>query len=322
MQIQSSLTHTLDLSIAVARGVFSAATHDNVQPLAILACEKFGAALAICSETARKVESLVFKGPEPGFLSFLGSSAGFQDDSATQLCQNLAGIQSLGLAAPLIDISGPFEAGFALQQMLRESAADRTLLPTARQLRDLLTILEPRMSRSGFGEYLSNSPQAKAEETHFIDWQNHQPGRDGLSKIQDLFRQMNRIGDLATLTLKANTGITFLAAFTKWCLGVPPSVSLEDGTSILHQPQSRVGIIVSLYVDLGTPKIEMTLHRNIDREREGRVGGVWVAGIGRGLVGGRKRSGVGKGKGKGRAGGVSDWLEGREGERGCIESHL
>ena len=99
LQLQWSLNHTLDLSIAVARGVFSAASHDNVQPLAILASERLGATLAICPETARKVENLVVKVEPPVFFKFIQSAVGYTDDSATQLCQSLAGTQFLALAA-------------------------------------------------------------------------------------------------------------------------------------------------------------------------------------------------------------------------------
>ena len=154
MQLEWSPNQTFDLSISVARAIFSMTTHDNVQPLAILAREKFGATLAICPEMSRKVEALVVKSPQPVFLNFVKLSIGFRGDSATQQCQSLARTQFVGLAAPLMTSLSLFEAGIALEQMLREKAAHRTLVPTARQLRDLIAVLEPRLARSGFGNSL------------------------------------------------------------------------------------------------------------------------------------------------------------------------
>lgn len=275
MQLQWSLNQSFDTSIAVARSILNAATRDNVQPLAILACEKFGATLAICPETSRKMETLVIKVPQPLFLNFVKSSIGFQDDSATQLCQSLAGTQFLGLVAPLIATMGPFEAGSCLEQMLRVSAADRTLMPTARQLRDLLTILEPKLARSGFGDgligwsiFLSKScPVDPAYRGALEDWRSR-PSNDGLSRVVDCFRQISRIGDAATITFRADGSIPWLAAFTKWCLGIPPSIFLEDGTSILSQPKSQVTIIVRQANDVQTSKLKISIYRKINGPAE------------------------------------------------------
>lgn len=79
MQIQWPLNQTFDLWIAVAWGVFSAATEDYIRPLAILAWGKIGNALAISPETSRRVEALIIKVPEPVFLNLIKSSVGFQD---------------------------------------------------------------------------------------------------------------------------------------------------------------------------------------------------------------------------------------------------
>ena len=275
LQIQWSLNQGFHASIAVARSILNAATRDNVQPLAILACEKFGATLAMCPETSRKMEILVIKVPQPLFLNFVKSSVGFQDDSATQLCQSLAGTQFLGLVAPLIATMSPFEAGNSLEQMLRVSAADRTLMPTARQLRDLLTILEPKLARSGFGDgligwqiFLSKIyPVDSAYRVALGDWRSR-PSNDGLSRVVDCFRQISRIGDAATITFKADGSIPWLAAFTKWCLGIPPSILLEDGTSILSQPKSHVKIIVGQAKDVRTSKLEISIYRKISGPAE------------------------------------------------------
>jgi len=47
VQAQWNLDQTMGLALSVARGIFQAATNDNVQPLAILACENFGNTIAM-----------------------------------------------------------------------------------------------------------------------------------------------------------------------------------------------------------------------------------------------------------------------------------
>ncbi|CAF9937652.1 MAG: hypothetical protein HETSPECPRED_000606 [Heterodermia speciosa] len=271
LQIQWSLNHTFDLSIAVARSIFSAATHDNIQPLAILACEKFGATLAICLETSRRVETLVVRAPQMKMVNFVKASVGFKEDSATQLCQSLAGTQFLALAASMLETMGPFQASLSLEQMLCRTAADKTLVPTARQLKDLLTVLEPRLGRSGFGDglhgwhiFLSNSYKNNITYRSTLEDFKSRPSNTGMAQIVDCFRQMSRIGDASYLIFKAQNSIPWLAAFTKWCLGAPPSISLENGTSIINQPESRVSIIVRLQSEVESSKLEILICRNLD----------------------------------------------------------
>lgn len=55
-----------------------AATSDNVQVLAIIACERFGNTLAICPETCHKIETVVLPTPQPAPVAFLRGVVGFQ----------------------------------------------------------------------------------------------------------------------------------------------------------------------------------------------------------------------------------------------------
>ena len=48
--------------------------------------------------------------------------------------------------------TGPFQGGLALETMLERSASDKTLLPTSRQLKDLLVVLEHRLVASRFAD--------------------------------------------------------------------------------------------------------------------------------------------------------------------------
>lgn len=64
--------------------------------------------------------------------------------------------------------------------------------------------------------------------------------------------------------------IPWLVTFTKWCLGIPPSISLEDGTIIQRQPNSRVNIIVGLGSGdpTSTSKFTMFIFRDIENPAE------------------------------------------------------
>lgn len=153
--VDTSLTWSLDstasTTISVFKDVMRAATSDNVQPLALMACEKFGATLAMCPETNKKMEDLIIKVSGPKCVRFMSAQIGYSaNDSATQLSRSLAGVQLLGLAAALISSVDMFEGANALSAMLMASASDKTLLPTTRQLKDLLVVMEHRVNRSGF----------------------------------------------------------------------------------------------------------------------------------------------------------------------------
>ena len=151
IQLQWSLDKTIGSTLSIARGIFLAANNDNVQPLAIVSCEKFGNTIAMCQDICRKIENLTAKTPEPVAIKFLRVYAGFDAaDSASQLSKSQAGVQFLGLAAALVTSMEGYRAGASLHKMLESSASDKTLLPTTRQLKDLLLSLEPRLVRSGF----------------------------------------------------------------------------------------------------------------------------------------------------------------------------
>ena len=94
-----SLDSTASTTISVAKDVIRAATSDNVQALALMACEKFGATLAMCPETNKKMEDLIIKVSGPVFVRFIGAKIGYSaNDCAAQLSRSLAGVQFLGLA--------------------------------------------------------------------------------------------------------------------------------------------------------------------------------------------------------------------------------
>lgn len=280
--VDTSLTWSLDstasTTISVFKDVMRAATSDNVQPLALMACEKFGATLAMCPETNKKMEDLIIKVSGPKYVRFMSAQIGYSaKDSATQLSRSLAGVQFLGLAAALISSVDMFEGANALSAMLMASASDKTLLPTARQLKDLLVVMEHRVNRSGFTDIwvgyqlllfggLGASHEQSYSEAHekrqdgLADL-SHAPRIDGISKLVDAFRQLERLGDAIDITIRTTSCAPWVMAFTRWCLGVPPSTILPDGKALLDQPNSRMTLFT--HHDVKASGFEISVHRSI-----------------------------------------------------------
>ena len=265
-----SLNQTVDSSLAIARGIIRAATNDNVQPLALIACERFGATVAMCSESTRKIEGLIWKVVAPSFVNFLKAQIGYSaDDSATQLSRSLAGLQFMALAAPMVSTMPLFDCANALEAMLRSSAADKTLLPTPKQLQALMGVLEHRLVRSGFADSLvgwecliariRNLPNNLARLV-FNTRASAYPNKDGLEKLVHAFRELNRIGDASSLVIKTSICAAWVIAFTKWCLGVPPSVILENGSPVLEQEDSSVTVVILSQVDTS---LEITIYHSL-----------------------------------------------------------
>lgn len=276
-----SLDSTASTTLSVAKDVIRAATTDNVQPLALIACEKFGATLAMCQETNKKIGDLIIKVSGPKIVRFMSAQVGYSaNDCATQLSRSLAGEQFLGLAAALVSSVDMFEGADALSMMLMASASDKTLLPTVRQLKDLLGAMEHRLNRSGFTDicvgyqiYLRGARSAlynlrddpPREPFERLDKGSEYmcyPGSNGISKLVEAFGELNRLGDATTITIQATSCAPWVMAFTKWCLGIPPSTYLPDGKALLDQPASRVTLFTSN--DAKASAFEITVQRSID----------------------------------------------------------
>lgn len=266
-QLQWELTRTSNSTLSVAHGIICAATSDNIQILALLACERFGATLAICPETRRKVEYQVIKlqTPVTRVIKFLNATVGYSPgDCASHLAQSLAGIQFIGLAAALIPSYSFFEGAMALEVMLRSSARDIALLPPARHLKDLLMSLEHRCVQMGFADMLLGWSQilchqpVPASPGESFKGCSYVPDVNGLSQLVDALRQLSRIGNASSLKLRATFCSPWVAAFSQWCIGAAPSVYLENGRSVIEQPASRITLIVSN--DVGNcPGLEITI---------------------------------------------------------------
>ena len=280
-----SLDATASTTISVTKDVIRAATSDNVQPLALIACEKFGATLAMCPETNKKMEDLIIKVSGPKFVKFMSAQIGYSaNDCATQLSRSLAGVQFLGLAAALVCSVGTFEGADALSVMLMTSASDKTLLPTPRQLKDLLGVMEHRLNRSGFTDLwvgyqilIHGGLCAFYESKHYPPGESrkqlsqlrnfmHHPEPYGVSKLVEAFRELHRLGEATAITIRATSCAPWVMAFTRWCLGIPPSTYLPDGKALLDQPASCVSLFIS--GDENASAFEITIQRSISSPAE------------------------------------------------------
>lgn len=256
-QLSWNLDHTSTSAVHVAKGLLHAATTDNVQPLAIMACEQFGNTVAMSPDTVRKIEHSVVPTPQPAILTFLKSTIGYSaNDCTSYLGKSLAGLQFLGLAAALVTCGDMFKAADTIQSMLISTARDKTLVPTVRQVQQLLLSIEPRCHRSGFADDVAGWQLLLTRHrvwTYFhgpptMNSGIHAPGKQGLGNLVDALRQLNRVGaaDIARVTVQTASCAAWTIAFVKWSLGCPPSVIIGNtSASVIEQPESRVTVIIA-----------------------------------------------------------------------------
>ncbi|KAH6962168.1 hypothetical protein BKA56DRAFT_598419 [Ilyonectria sp. MPI-CAGE-AT-0026] len=275
--LQWGLETTANGGLSFSRGLIQAATTDNVQPIALIACERFGNTIAMCQETCLKIETLVLPTPQPAVIKFIQSTVGYsRNDSASHLGTSLAGVQFLGLAAALATV-GPFDAATAISRMLKNTATDKTLLPTVKQLRDLLSSLDGRLTRSNFADsivgwhtwMLCQTQDIDAVRRSNLERAKLHPSAEAIEKLVDAFRQLHRIGEssVAKVTIRVTSSAPWVVAFTKWCLGTLPSVFLEDGTPVLDQPGSSVTIVADTLSTV-YDKFVITIHHSIGNPDE------------------------------------------------------
>ena len=249
-----TLNETADHFLKVGKDLVYASTLDDVQPLALLASERFGATLAICPLTRTKIEVLIKSQADHVVIGFAKAQVGFNNGGATiHLSRSLAGVNFLALAATLVSITNTFAAGTALERMIIASAVDRTLVPTAYQLRDLLNVLEPRLVRAGFLNdvlgwkdwWIKSEGISEESRLKLIEDGEPFPDADGLEKIVASLREISRIGEAKSVTFTAGLAAPWLTAFIKWCLGEPPIIYGPNSQELLSQSGTGVTIIYS-----------------------------------------------------------------------------
>jgi hypothetical protein len=268
---QWQLNETADSVIAVARGVLRAATSDNVQPIAILAANAFGATLAICQETQLKVRRDAMKHKPTYVVNFLRSTIGYaKDDCAIQLASSNSGLRFLGLAATLHCTASNFIGAQALELMITSSAGQNQELPTVPQLQELLSAVEYKVNRTGFAEsiigwetYLTEHPDVSEEFRTYSRASVDHPSIESLKQLVDALRDLDRLGSASSVHIKAGTCCPWVIAFIKWCLGMPPTVILEDGTVLLQQDGARVIVTAAMRL----PEKDLDIGENIENAR-------------------------------------------------------
>src|SRR5450432_4167983 len=104
LSLQWSLDNTSVNTLSIGRGLIQAITGDNIQPLALLACEKFGTTLPVCIETSLKAERLARRS-HSSTANFLKVQVGYSaGDAAYYLSNSDGGVRFLCLAAALCSI--------------------------------------------------------------------------------------------------------------------------------------------------------------------------------------------------------------------------
>lgn len=146
-----AIAQTVDGALKMSRDAVIAASSDNVQPLALLACEKFGATLAVSTLTRRKIETMIRQQTATPVTKYLLAKIGYaKGGSIDVLAKSSEGLRFLSLASALISTCTTFDAATALEKMVKATAEDKELSPTAYQLKDLLEVLEPSLNKARF----------------------------------------------------------------------------------------------------------------------------------------------------------------------------
>ncbi|RGP80785.1 hypothetical protein FLONG3_1126 [Fusarium longipes] len=263
-----NLDTTSTSTLQVAKGLLHAATTDDVQPLCIMACEQFGNTLAISPQTLRKIEHSVLPTPQPAVISFIKSTIGYsKNDCVSYLGKSQAGVQFLALASAFATWRNKFDAAQCLHSMLISTASDKALMPTVRQVKNLLISTEPRCHRSGFtddviGWHLLLKRHPALSNCHVMD-EPYIPDGEAMANMVDALRQLNRIGaaDITRVIIRTGVNASWIIAFVNWSLGCPPAIIAgTTGTSVLESPESRVTVQFS---DAEDEKVSIVTYSSI-----------------------------------------------------------
>lgn len=117
-------------------------------------------------------------------------------------------------------------------------------------MKDLLAAMEHRLSPSGFMHvwvgYKIILPSELSRRPGSDNWTVYmsRPGTEGISKLVEAFRELERLGDAIAVTVRATNCAPWVMPFTRCCLGIPPSIYLPDGKILLDQPASRVNLFI------------------------------------------------------------------------------
>jgi hypothetical protein len=271
LALQWSLDKTANSSLSFSRGLIAAATSDNVEPLAVAACERFGTTLSICRFSCAKVERLVE--PRKPVVAFMEAYIGYSaNDCATQLVKSVAGVQFFALAAALVSSIGELPAAKALEILLEQTAVDKTQVPPAGQLVPLLKALKPRCASLRFLDSVvycrnllvqsHNSAQSKAF------WKDvaQVPHADAIAELVLALSKLKESAPSSKLEIRASSTSPWVVAFTSWVFGAFPSIAFENERPFLTSPQySRVMVTA---VENMSMDLDMSLSTDLGRLSE------------------------------------------------------
>lgn len=243
VSLQWSLDQTSQNIVGITTGLLRAASSDNVQILALLACERFGATLAMSPESCHKA-FLLCDQTHSSVLSFVKLQVGYmKGDSGYQLARSDAGIRFLGLAACLSTLN-PWNAAVILHDLISKTARDRTMVPSAQQLKQLVLALQARLSRSGFCESVVGWSRIFMDELDDHDSRIEVPTDKAIGALVTALSHTARLGD-ENSKVRISTPSAFAAwiiAFVKWCLGQPPRIIFENGRTRGLDSDSQVSV--------------------------------------------------------------------------------
>lgn len=242
-----------------------AVTSDNVQILALAACEIFGSTIAMCPATCDRIQRDVIPPSPAPIVTFLKATVGWStNDCATYFGNSEAGLRFLGLAAALVTTMGHIDAGKAISLMLPPVAKELTQVPPPAHVKDLLESLEPRLNRALFTERVVGwHHMGLGQLTQGARYESSHPSHEAISKIVDAFRKLCRVGDASINKVRIQVAVEcvpWVIAFTEWCLGVPPSVFGRDKTPLLEPEGSNVDLFTGSADDL---RVIVTLEHDL-----------------------------------------------------------
>ncbi|KAI1193356.1 hypothetical protein F5X97DRAFT_43294 [Nemania serpens] len=256
--LQWSLDQTSDHLIDIWRGYLRAATSDNVQALALVACESFGTVVAMSPESCHKVFLLCDRSQESVTLGFIKAAIGYsKNDSAYHLARSDAGQRFLGLAASLGTL-GAWDAALVLHKLILSTAKSRADVPTSQHLKQLMLALDDRLARAGFcdsvigwaiiiaaevaatGKDGQQPPQPENESQGLVS-----PPVDAVAGLTEALSRIARIGEESGTRVRILTTVdqaAWLVAFVKWCMGDPPRIVLSRSRAFNEESVSPVTV--------------------------------------------------------------------------------
>ncbi|MCJ1368805.1 hypothetical protein MMC20_000012 [Loxospora ochrophaea] len=256
---QWSLNETANDFLGTLRGLMVASSSDNVQPLALRACEQYGMTLPVCLETRLKIEKLARPRRTSHTLRFIQAKIGYAAGDATEfLSQTEGGIRFLCLAAALQSVTLPFTRAQIMETLLRTTAFGDEPRPTLGQLKDVFVVLEAKLSHSDFTTSvfgwhiwqmaLIDELQSKNGPMEFH--LNAEPSTPSPAAVESLVSALStccRLGEICTLRIACASDLApWIFGFIKWLTGQVPELHLcEDKQNAspicLHsEPNSQI----------------------------------------------------------------------------------